>query len=84
MHTHIPGHHNLFADALNRYHIPSHHAKFASLSKKLRNSYFSHQLPGDFIYFDVDWHFNFTRTFLLGFHAHVPSLVVYAVFSISP
>ena len=84
MHTHIPGHHNLFAGALNRYPIPSHHAKFASLSKKLRNSYFSHQLPGDFIYFDVDWHFNFTRTFLLGSHAHVPSLDVYAVFSISP
>ena len=69
---HIPGDHNLFADALSRWHISSHQAKILELSTGLGISYSFQQLPGDFTYFDVDWHSTFTRSFLLGSHAHVP------------
>ena len=51
---HIPGDHNLFADALSRWHIFSYQAKILELSTELGISYSFQQLPRYFTYFDVD------------------------------
>ena len=74
---HIPGDHNLFVDALSSWHIHSSQAKFSELPIELGISYSFHKLRKDFSYFDVDRHFNFGRSFLLGSPAHVPSLDVF-------
>lgn len=51
---HIPGDHNLFADALSRWHIFSYKAKILELSTELGISYCFQQLSRYVTYFDVD------------------------------
>lgn len=51
---HIPGEHNLLADALSRWDDPAYQVHFAKTSQELGISYVFHQIPGDFIFYDVD------------------------------
>ena len=50
----IPGEHNLLADALNHSDDPSYQVHFARTSQELGISYVFDQIPGGFIFFDVD------------------------------
>ena len=54
---HISGEHNSLADALSRWDDPSYQVHFAQTSQELGISYVLDQIPGDFIFFDVDWPF---------------------------
>ena len=51
---HIPGEHNLLADALSRWDDPAYQVHFAKTSQELGISYVFDQIPGDFLFFDVD------------------------------
>ena len=51
---HIPGEHNSLADALSRWDDPAYQVHFAKTSHELGISYVFDQIPGDFIFFDVD------------------------------
>ena len=51
---HIPGEHNLLADALSRWDDPGYQVHFAKTSQELGISDIFDQIPRDFIFFDVD------------------------------